>query len=107
MFRTNKFIITLLLILTALSATAEDLRDPTRPLGHSVSGPREQVLVLNSVLISSERKLAIINGQTLRENDVIAGSNGVRIRHISANDVQLQQGNRLWKLSLNTTSVRQ
>lgn len=99
----------LVLLITAAAVQAEErLRDPTRPLSYSVAtGPKEQALVLNSILISSERKLAIINGQTLREEDVIAGSGGVRIKRISANEVQLQQGGRQWELSLNTTSVRQ
>ena len=106
MFKVCGFLI--LLFLTAASSADERLRDPTQPLSYSVAGPKaQQTLVLNSILISSERKLAIINGQTLRENDVIGGSNGVRIKHISANEVQLQQGARQWKLSLNTTSVRQ
>ncbi|HSX83959.1 MAG TPA: hypothetical protein VLE50_01075 [Cellvibrio sp.] len=105
MFKACGFLI--LLFLAAASLADERLRDPTQPLSYSVSGPKAQTLVLNSILISSERKLAIINGQTLRENDVISGSNGVRIKHISANEVQLQQGTRQWKLSLNTTSVRQ
>lgn len=87
---------------------AEELRDPTRPLGYaSAAAPAGQQLKLNSILISSERKLAIINGQTLRENDVIVGSGGVRVKRINANDVLLQQGTRDWKLSLNTASVRQ
>lgn len=86
---------------------ADQLRDPTRPLSYAVVATKGQSLVLNSILISSERKLAIINGQTLRENDIINGSDGVRVTLIRANEVHLQQGAKQWKLSLNTTSVRQ
>lgn len=87
---------------------AVSLRDPTRPLGHySVSKTATQKLQLNSILISSERKLAIINGQQLRENDVIKDSAGIRVKRIQANEVVLQQGEKTWRLSLNAMSVRQ
>lgn len=90
----------------ATLADNETLRDPTRPLNHTVTSRSPQALTLHSILISSERKLAIINGQRLRENDVVEGSGGVRIKRIGANDVVLQQGSKTWTLSLNTTSVR-
>lgn len=88
-------------------AGEEGLRDPTRPLGYYGDGRvAAQRLELHSILISADRKLTIINGQTLRENDLIKGVNGIRIARIEANDVLLQQGDKQWRLSLNTR-VRQ
>lgn len=97
------------LLVLSLNAWSEEtsLRDPTRPLGFYSSGKAAtQKLQLNSILISSERKLAIINGQQLRENDVIKDSAGIRVKRIEANDVVLQQGEKTWRLSLNAMSVR-
>ncbi len=64
-------------------ASAENLPDPTRPSGavyaddnaaKTPSGP-----VLQSVLSSSGRKLAIISGQTVKQGDVIGNARVVRI----------------------------
>jgi MSHA biogenesis protein MshK len=100
--------ITLLVLATALpvSASGESLRDPTRPLGYR-SAPTAQVeLELNSILIGGTRKLAVINGQQLRENDVIQGSGGVRLRAIEPQAVVLQQGTRTWRVRLAGNGVR-
>jgi MSHA biogenesis protein MshK len=89
-------------------ADDESLRDPTRPLGYYGNGKvAAQKLQLNSILISADRKLAIINGQTLRENDVIKGSADIRIARIEANNVLLIQGDKRWQLSLNAALIRQ
>lgn len=98
----------IVLVLAANAWCADkNLRDPTRPLTYSSGGMvAEQKLQLYSVLISAERKLAIINGQQLRENDLIKGSAGIRVKRIEANEVLLQQGDKTWRLSLNATSIR-
>lgn len=84
--------------------------DPTRPLGYgrivSVQASKEQVtIVLNSILMANDRKIAIINGQQLREGDIIKGV-GAQIKKIEADAVTLQQGGKVWRLPLNTTIIR-
>lgn len=86
---------------------AEALTDPTRPLGYSAAQPGAPTWHLQSVLVSDARKLATINGQTLHENDVIRGSSGIRVAQIERDGVILQQGEKRWRLALNSLSVRQ
>lgn len=102
-------LLSLSLLVLSLNAWPEiaALRDPTRPLGHFSSATvATQKFQLHSILISSERKLAIINGQQLRENDIVKDSAGVRVNRIETNNVTLQQGDKVWRLSLNATSIR-
>lgn len=85
--------------------------DPTRPLGHTqavtvgVGGESTQSIHLNSIFFGSERKIAIINGQPLHENQVIKGVGAV-VKKIEVNAVILQQGNNTWRVSLNKTAIR-
>jgi MSHA biogenesis protein MshK len=82
----------------------EQERDPTRPLGYSavgkVNGAKATTLRLSSVLISAQRKLAIINGHSLREGQSIPDSNGVILASIKPQGVVLQQAGRTWELRL-------
>lgn len=106
----------MLIFIVALPSSAlwaqdeQPLRDPTTPLGHKVITGKTSVAAsgyeLNSVLISSQRKLAVINGQTLREGQIIPGSSGVQVQSISAKRVVLQQANKRWELSLTPTTIR-
>lgn len=50
------------------------LTDPTRPYSHLASRPGVSGLILNSLLISDERKLAIINNQKVYIGDTIGSS---------------------------------
>lgn len=86
-------------------AQSDNLQDPTRPLSYRAgSAPVE--LELNSILVGGERKLAVINGQQLRENDVLSGSGGIRLRRIEPQAVVLQQGDKVWRLRLAGSAVR-
>lgn len=85
-----------------LPATNE-VRDPTTPLGHFASfstGETELALELNSVLISQQRRLAIINGNSLREGQAVPGANGIIIQRILPQKVLLRQGDKIWAISL-------
>lgn len=93
----------LLLVLgfAASTAIAENLPDPTRPSGAAyadenagslVSGP-----VLQSVLTSSGRKLAIINGQTVKQGDAIGN---LRVEKIGDTEVVLARGKEVQVLRL-------
>ncbi len=75
-----------------------DVRDPTTPLGHVATNATNngaQQFALNSILISPQRKLAIINGNTLREG-----------QRISAQAVVLQQADQTWVLRLSPSIVK-
>lgn len=84
--------------------------DPTRPLMGYVDSKHENAtgqtsIRLNSILVSSQRKIAIINGQQLYENQMIKGV-GAKVKKIDIDSVTLQQGNKIWRVLLNETIVR-
>jgi hypothetical protein len=96
------------LLLSAELLAANDLRDPTRPLSY-VAGKAESknALVLQSVLISDSRKVAVINAQRLMEGEVIRNSGGIQLRRIFPHSVELNQAGKRWRILLNkSTSVR-
>ncbi|MES2024955.1 MAG: hypothetical protein V4448_05305 [Pseudomonadota bacterium] len=84
----------------SLTASAQQLQDPTRPsgvndLGGAMSadgGP-----VLQSVLISSGRRVAVISGQTVKLGEQFGGA---RVVKIVENEVVLRNGNELQTLKL-------
>jgi MSHA biogenesis protein MshK len=57
-------------------------------------------------LISPRRKLAIINGSTLREGQVVPGSADVRVQRILAQAVVLQQADKTWVLRLSPSILK-
>ena len=69
-------------------AAAQSLRDPTRPPGvfgrtgegGNVSRGRDAEWVLQSVLLSPERRYAIINGEVLSLGGSVAGAELIAIR---------------------------
>ena len=67
----------------AVAATAQNLRDPTRPPATSAKGATDKIeptgWVLQSVLISPERRYAIINGEVVPVGGSIAGAELVAI----------------------------
>lgn len=86
-----------------------DVRDPTTPLGHvamSATGSDEQKFSLNSILISPQRKLAIINGATLREGQLVPGSGDVKVQRISAQSIVLQRADQTWVLRLSPSITK-
>ncbi len=85
--------------------------DPTRPLSGYVNSNNNgnatepSSIRLNSILVSRDRKIAIINGQQLYENQMIKGV-GAKVKKIDIDSVTLQQGNKIWQVLLNETVVR-
>lgn len=106
-----KWLITLFLATLCAELQAEpaaDVRDPTTPLEYradSGGAASETEWVLDSVLISTKRKLAIINGETLREGQALPGGNSIIIQRILPQTVILQQGEKTWVLKM-SPSVR-
>lgn len=89
--------------LLAQSAETLDLRDPTTPLQYSPETGvvnTDSGLELQSVLVSNQRKVAVINGSALREGQQLPGGGGVKVRHILPHKVVLQQGEKIWALNL-------
>ncbi|MGZ3237429.1 MAG: MSHA biogenesis protein MshK [Burkholderiaceae bacterium] len=85
-------VLMLLFPIAASSVHAEQLRDPTRPadmLGRGQSEVAASGPVLQSVLISPQRRIAIISGKTFRVGDKFGDSHVVSI---SETEVVLQNG---------------
>jgi MSHA biogenesis protein MshK len=77
------------------------LDDPTRPphAGNTVSEMRPLTnLLLESILISSSRRVAVINGQTRVKGQVI---DGIRIRQIYHDRVEVSDNGQVRVLYLN------
>ena len=94
----------LLLGVLAMSgaASAEVLVDPTRPPNAMISAEARMSAestgpVLQSVLVSRGRKIAIISGKEVRENDKF---NGARVVRISDTEVVLRSGKQVQTLKL-------
>jgi MSHA biogenesis protein MshK len=68
---------------TASTGAAQALRDPTRPPAMSARGGASRIeqsgWILQSVLISPERRYAIINGEVVRLGGSIAGAELVSV----------------------------
>ena len=107
MFKVRLLFISLFFFV-ALPVVAEDVRDPTSPLGRqgATLATEAKPLVLNSVLISSQRKIAVINGKMLREGQVLPGTDGIKLQKILAQAVVLQDGNKTWTLTLSPGVVK-
>ena len=102
--------ITLLLsgLLLSGGAVGEPLRDPTQPPQPERPAPAEPApldMTLDSILTSNDRRVAVINGEAVREGDRIGNA---QIRRIGEDRVLLRinQTNRTLTLD-DTPSVRQ
>ena len=92
-----------------VNATEPEVRDPTQPLGNVAAATTleaDKRYELNSLLVSAQRRVAVINGQALHEGQVLAGSGQVRLKKITNNGVMLQQGNKTWELRLSPIKIR-
>lgn len=92
-------------LLFALPATGETLRDPTRPLKEAAPLQRhEPSFQLNAILSGQQRSnVAIINGKTVTEGDSVEGAKVIRIL---PDRVSLRHGGQSLELRLHTSSVR-
>lgn len=72
----------LVLILAQFSYAEVAFRDPTQPVDYVPVGKQQDGvtgLKLDSVLISDQRKFAVINGKTVKEKQWVDGAQVVRI----------------------------
>lgn len=93
-----------LLLLVAGTAAAQSLPDPTRPPGALASASDVEATdgaasapLLQSIIISAGRRLAIIAGHTVKPGDKFGDAKVVRI---TENEVVLRNGNDLQTLKL-------
>lgn len=84
------------------SAAAFAFSDPTQPMGHTgnssrVAPSRPKGPVLQSTLVSPQRRLAVISGKQVRVGDTV---NGAVVTEISQYEVRMKQGGRETTLRL-------
>ncbi|BFM16975.1 hypothetical protein R50073_31580 [Maricurvus nonylphenolicus] len=65
---------------SVVAADYSAMRDPTKPLRFKAETEGLASLSLHSVLISEDRKFAVINGKQVKEQDVINGARVVKIQ---------------------------
>lgn len=104
----NKFAkapqILLLAALTAIPGLVMADNDPTQPLGYQTpSNARNSGLTLNSILISANRKVAVINDQLVKEGERI---NGATLVAIERDRITLNHNGKRRVIKLNPTTVK-
>lgn len=77
----NIFLIAMLIFFTGSSFA---VRDPTRPPDSLLKRQQEEAaeknpFIVNAIIISKERRLAVINGITLQLNDTIENAKVIKI----------------------------
>jgi hypothetical protein len=85
---THRIAVGLTLALLVAVASAQQLRDPTRPPGGAAApkadtraGPRKQsAIVLQTILIGNDRQTAVISGRVMSVGDKISGLRLIEIR---------------------------
>lgn len=102
--------ITTFIFFTYVNLVQAQTVDPTRPLGGGNAGEsaavgERETITLMSIFIGQDRKMAIINGQSVHENEIVKGF-GVKVIKIEVDAVTLQQGNKIWRLPLNKVVIR-
>ncbi|WP_049723789.1 hypothetical protein [Gilvimarinus polysaccharolyticus] len=95
MFKLPLLLVCILAINTALAQTP--LRDPTQPLWVKSAGAVDE-LALHSVLISASRKIAVINGITVREGESLPG--GWQLQKIESSAVVISNRQQRRRLEL-------
>ncbi len=101
-----KFIVVICGLLISQLLQAQ-LDDPTLPPNGVYSSAKEAdkpiIWHLNSVLISPQRKIAIINGQSVQIGDTVAGA---RIQSINETMVKLKHRGEIIRLELFPVTVK-
>ncbi|MDZ7767954.1 MAG: hypothetical protein U5K38_02190 [Woeseiaceae bacterium] len=93
------------LLLAPSAGSVEPMRDPTRPTRVQEPAPaqRARALTVSAVFISGDRRLAIVNGQRVREGDAI---NGATVREIEADKVSFLRNNKILVVPLLNHATR-
>ena len=106
----KKSLLLCLLLLLPMSVGATGLQDPTRPpqsvsvsARPTVKSVPAPVFSLSSILISAQRRVAVINGLSVAEGDRIERAT---VKRIEPQAVILTQGKRQWTLTLGQGQVK-
>lgn len=97
------------LFLSAMRLVAEPLQDPTIPPGFvgtsTDSAVQDQVPAwkVDSILISKDRRMAVINGQTVRRGDVV---DSAKVIGISATAVTLRNNAETFTVKLLPAQIK-
>lgn len=110
MFKMSNIVVFLVWFLAVAVQAQETVADPTKPLGFvgatgAGTGNTQETIQLTSILIASDRKVVIINGQSLQESQTVKGV-GALVKKIDADAVTLQQNGKVWRVALNNTAIR-
>lgn len=92
-------LIALLTVILSYSVKAQTLRDPTLPL-NSIPNSGERTLVLHSIIHGGERKLAVINGELLREGEPVGGYENTEVAEIRPDSVTVNRNGQSIQLTL-------
>lgn len=93
------------MLLASAAEPAEPMRDPTRPTSVQESAPvkRDRTLTVSAVFVSGDRRLAIVNGQRVREGDAI---NDAIVREIETDKVSFLRNNKILVVPLLNHATR-
>ncbi|MGK0440988.1 MAG: MSHA biogenesis protein MshK [Pseudohongiellaceae bacterium] len=92
------------MLFTAMAEGVWGLADPTRPPIFGEQAAKSTPFRLNSLLISDERKVAIVNGQSVSIGEMV---NGARVVYIDNNKVKLNKNGEVIELVPKRVSIRQ
>ena len=97
----SSYVVLLLTVFYSIVSSAQ-LQDPTRPPDYQSVATQNKVPVsngwiLSSILISPERRVAIINGTAVQVGDMVGD---IRVISIDTAEVLIQQGNKQIALTL-------
>lgn len=87
----NRYLATLLLSMTAKSAMADRLVDPTQPAHSQPANTSEtlQAVRVEAILQSGDRRLAIVNGKVVRAGDRVGS---IQILEVTTDGVRYSRG---------------
>ncbi len=88
-----------LTVILSYGVKAQTLRDPTLPLS-TLPNSGERTLVLHSIIHGGERKLAVINGELLREGEPVGGYENTVVVEIRPESVTVNRNGQSIRLIL-------
>ena len=98
-----KYLIVLFIVLL-FGHVAAAMTDPTRPSGYVAAKASSGKLVLESVLVSEQRTVAVINGKPLSVGEKIESA---KVLTIAKDQVRLQRAGKIIVLKTKQATVRQ
>ena len=80
LFLTN-YVCAIFLLFLANSSSAQSFRDPTTPINYTRAKPyqKKNKILLNAIYVRSNHLVAVINGKSVKVNQIVDGVNVVDI----------------------------